>query len=497
MPNFLRNLVKFHFRRWVDTSNRPGAQLPLRSRIYSSPGQLQNIVKPDSRTLKPTWVAIIWQILLIPLVCSSISEIAYAQVDINSIRVRPSPERTRIVFDLGKPVEHNIFMLRDPLRLVLDVNNATLKADISKISLADTRITRIRVARRNESDLRIVLDLSSEMKPRSFILQPIMQYGDRLVVDLYTPEQQIKPGIRKAEQISRQMRDVIIAVDAGHGGDDPGALGRKIHEKDVVMAISRRIQRLFAREPGYKAILIRSGDYYIGLRKRTAIARDNQADVFISIHADAFKTAEARGASVYAISEKGATSETARWLAEKENRADLIGGVGGVSLDDKDDLLAGVLLDLSMTASLSSSLGMGSSVLNSIGKVTRLHKKQVEQAGFAVLKSPDIPSILIETGYISNPKEARQLGSRSHQKKLAKAIFTGVTAYIEKNPPPGSFLAWKKQGGKATTSHVIARGDTLSTIARKYRVTAKRLKEINNLRSDLIQIGQILQIPTT
>ncbi|MDK1022794.1 MAG: N-acetylmuramoyl-L-alanine amidase [Gammaproteobacteria bacterium] len=434
------------------------------------------------------------KILSILLVCGCFSAVVHAQTDINGIRVRPSPERTRIVFDLSEPVEHKIFTLSNPLRLVIDISNASLKAKLKGISLVDTPITKIRAARRNETDLRIVLDLNSEMKPRSFVLQPIMQYGDRLVVDLYTPEQQIRTENQKAKQISRQMRDVIIAVDAGHGGDDPGALGFGAQEKKVVLAISKRIHQLFAKEAGYRAILIRSGDYYIGLRKRTRIARKNGADLLISIHADAFKTAEARGASVYAISEKGATSETARWLAENENRADLI---GGVSLDDKDDLLAGVLLDLSMTASLSSSLDMGTAVLESMSKVTRLHKKQVEQAGFAILKAPDIPSILIETGYISNPKEARALNSRSHQKKLATAIFKGLKNYIEKNPPPGSFLAWKKQGEKAITSYVIAQGDTLTTIAQRYRVTARRLKEINNLPSDVIRIGQVLRIPTT
>jgi N-acetylmuramoyl-L-alanine amidase len=443
---------------------------------------------------RPTFAC---KVLLIVLAGSCFSDLVYAQSDINSIRVRPSPERTRIVFDLGEPVEHKIFILRGPLRLVLDISNASMKTQLEGISLLNTPITKIRAAARNETDIRIVLDLKSEMKPRSFVLKPILQYGDRLVVDLYTPDQQVKPAVLKADQISRQMRDVIVAVDAGHGGDDPGALGNGTQEKKIVMAISKRIHQLFGKEPGYRAILVRSGDYYIGLRKRTAIARDNQADLFISIHADAFRTAEARGASVYAISEQGATSETARWLAEKENRADLIGGVGGVSLDDKDDLLAGVLLDLSMTASLSSSLDMGTSVLGSISKVTRLHKKQVEQAAFAVLKSPDIPSILIETGYISNPKEARELSSRSYQRKIAKAIFTGLKTYIEQNPPPGSFLAWKRQGEKATTGYVIARGDTLSTIAKKYRVSAKRLKEINNLRSDMIRTGQVLRIPTT
>ena len=262
------------------------------------------------------------------------------------------------------------------------------------------------------------------------------------------------------------------------------------------MAIAKRLHRLFEAEPGFRATLIREGDYYVALRKRTDIARSSQADVFLSIHADAFKTSKVSGASVYAISQQGATSETARWLAEKENRADLIGGVGSVSLDDKDDLLAGVLLDLSMTASLSFSLEMGRSVLALIGRVNKLHKKNVEQAAFAVLKSPDIPSLLIETGYISNPAEARKLGSRSHQNKLANAIFVGVKTSMQANPPAGSYLAWVKQGrGSDAVTHVIERGDTLSQIAFRYRVNFKLLKDFNGLRSDIIHIGQKLKIP--
>jgi N-acetylmuramoyl-L-alanine amidase len=435
--------------------------------------------------------------LLAFLLCCVCSASLATVTDINSIRVRPSPERTRIVFDLTQPVEHKIFKLENPARLVLDIEDTKLAAKVDKLVLKDTPIGKIRIARRHETDLRIVFDLLTEVKPRSFVLQPIFQYGDRLVIDLYTPAQQIKPEVREAEQISRQMRDVVIALDAGHGGDDPGALGHKVQEKNVVLAIAKILEKLFEKETGYKALMIRTGDYYVGLRKRTSVAREKQADLFISIHADAFKTADASGASIYAISERGATSETARWLAEKENRADLIGGVGGVSLDDKDDLLAGVLLDLSMTASLSSSLELGDSVLTEMKSMTKLHKSKVEQAGFAVLKSPDIPSILIETGYISNPQEARKLNSRSHQKKLSMAIFQGIRKYVESNPPPGSYLAWKKQGERTRLSHVIERGDTLSTIAQKYRVSTNKLKKENKLRTDVIRIGQVLQIPTT
>lgn len=421
-----------------------------------------------------------------------------SQTDIDGLRVRPSPERTRIVFDLGQPVEHNIFSLADPHRLVIDISSARFSSDLGNLVLEKTPILAVRTSRRNNGeDIRVVLDLSEEVRPRSFVLKPIMQYGDRLVIDLYGSDQPSRAKAPKSERTLTQIRDVIIAIDAGHGGDDPGAIGPgKLYEKDVVLEIARKLHALFEQEPGFRAKLIREGDYYVALRKRTEIARSSQADVFLSIHADAFKTPKVSGASVYAISQKGATSETARWLAEKENRADLIGGVGSVSLDDKDDLLAGVLLDLSMTASLSFSLEMGNSVLGNLKRVNKLHKKTVEQAAFAVLKSPDIPSLLIETGYISNPAEARKLATRSHQKKLANAIFRGVKDSMQSNPPNGSYLAWVKQGkGEDEVTHVIERGDTLSEIASRYRVSFKKLKDLNGLRNDTIRVGQKLKIP--
>ena len=418
---------------------------------------------------------------------------------IESVRVRPSPERTRIVFDLEAPVEHKIFVLTDPQRLVIDITGANLESSLGKIALTDTPIKSFRSSVRNGNDLRVVLDLLTQVKPRSFNLKPIMQYGDRLVIDLYTPDQQLNPVISQADRIARQMRDVVVAIDAGHGGDDPGAIGPgKLMEKDIVLSISKRLAKLFEKELGFKSIMVRKGDYYIAHRKRTAIARSGQADIFISIHADAFKTAKASGASVYAISQKGATSETARWLAAKENRADLIGGVGSVSLDDKDDLLAGVLLDMSMTASLSASLDMGESILKQISRVNKLHKRHVEQAAFLVLKSPDIPSLLIETGYISNPAEAKKLKSKSHQQKMAEAIFVGVKSYLAQHPPDGSYLAWKSHGGSGRpATHVIKRGDTLSELASRYQVSFNSLKKINGLSSNTIRIGQTLKIPST
>ena len=288
-------------------------------------------------------------------------------------------------------------------------------------------------------------------------------------------------------------RDLIIAIDAGHGGEDPGATGpNRLREKDVVMAISRELHALLERDEGFSPTMIRTGDYYISLKGRRDIARKRQADLFVSIHADAFTRREANGASVYALSTRGATSTTASYLARRENEADL---VGGVRLSDKDDVLASVLTDLSMTNTLDHSLKVGDKVLRRMDTVARLHKRNVEQAGFAVLKSPDIPSILVETGFISNPGEAQKLGTREYQRKVAQAIHAGIRDWFIAQPPPGTLLAWRKQQGDQ--EYVIARGDTLSDIAQRFNVPVNRLRDHNGLRDSRILVGQTLKIPTT
>jgi N-acetylmuramoyl-L-alanine amidase len=297
-------------------------------------------------------------------------------------------------------------------------------------------------------------------------------------------------------------RDIVIAIDAGHGGEDPGALSpvKGRFEKHVTLAIAKELQRQINAEKGFRGELVRTGDYFIPLRKRTDIARKKGADLFVSIHADAAPRAAAFGASVYALSDRGATSETARWLADSENQSDLIGGAGNVSLDDKDRMLAGVLLDLSMTASLSSSLNVGNKVLSNMGRITPLHKRRVEQAGFMVLKSPDMPSILVETGFISNPKEARKLASAGHQQALARSIVTGVRQFFQENPPPGSYVAWLRDNGKIVQGpreHVVSSGESLALIAQRYQVSLGALRSANSLRSDLIKVGQVLQVPAT
>ena len=421
---------------------------------------------------------------------------AHAVTSVDSVRVWPAPDHTRIVFDVSDRVDHNIFMMQAPDRLVIDIEDAVARVKLTAPNLPQQWIKRIRHAPRNGSDLRVVFDLNSKTTPRSFILPPNQQYGNRLVIDLYPVDHQAEKTVA-VKQIS-DKRDVIIAIDAGHGGEDPGAIGPGgIREKAVVMNISRELEKLFSGQPGFKPVLVRGGDYYVGLRKRTELARHHKADMLVSIHADAFKSPQANGASVYALSKRGATSEAARWLAETENSADLIGGVGGVSLDDKDEVLAGVLLDLSMTASMRSSVAAGSQVVRELGKVTRLHKKRLEQAGFVVLKSPDIPSILVETGFISNPDEARRLNSRSHQQTLARAIYNGVRGFFSENPPPGTLLSWQLEQEKDTREYRIARGDTLSDIAIRNKVSTNRLKAVNGLTSDKIRVGQVIQIPAS
>jgi len=289
-------------------------------------------------------------------------------------------------------------------------------------------------------------------------------------------------------------RDILIAIDAGHGGDDPGALGpRRVREKDVVLAIARELAGRVNQQPGYRAMLVRKGDYFIPLRKRRDIARAAGADLFVSIHADAFTHSRARGSSVYALSPRGATSVSAAFLAERENGADLI---GNVNLGEKDDMLAGVLTDLSMTATMDASLGVGARVLGAVGRVSILHKKRVEQAGFAVLKSPDMPSILVETGFISNPTEAERLNTRAYQQRMAKAIFEGLGNYFLNTPPPDTRVAALVRSGARPSEYVIARGDTLSGIAERYRVSVSEIVRTNRLGgAGGIQAGQRILIP--
>ncbi|MGR9072715.1 MAG: N-acetylmuramoyl-L-alanine amidase [Gammaproteobacteria bacterium] len=412
-------------------------------------------------------------------------------MSVKSLRFWTAPDHTRLVFDASSNPVHEIFLLENPRRLVIDIKNARLSKPLIQPPMEHSIFSGIRSGIRNGTDLRIVLDLKRTVSPKSFALQPNNEYGHRLVVDLFNrPAMNAKMETPKvvAKTYNSGSRDIVVAIDAGHGGEDPGAHGPKgTQEKKVVLEISKKLAGMIDNYPGMRAVLIRKGDYYVGLRKRMDIARDARADLFVSIHADAFKNSRVQGASVFTLSSSGASNEAARWLANQENASDL---VGGVSLDDKDDVLASVLLDLSQTAAQEASVDVAGKVLRNFGKIGKLHQHQVQKAGFVVLKSPDIPSILVETAYISNPSEELKLKNSTHQQRMAKAIFEGILDYFGQNPPSGTRMASTK------TKHVISRGETLSGIAMRYGVSMKRLRDANSLASNRIQVGQVLEIPS-
>ncbi len=443
--------------------------------------------------LKPasSWTKIVVFLLLMSSLQNTLAAV------IEGARLWRAPDYTRLVFDLSGPVDHQLFGLKAPYRLVIDLDESTSTADLSGLDFSNTPIAKMRFGKRNDTGMRIVLDMTEQTKPRSFVLKKHSGKPDRLVIDIYEGKTKTVKTVQDVRPKTSAKRDILIAIDAGHGGEDPGSIGpRRLYEKTVVLAISKALKVAIDREPGFKAKLIRNGDYYVDNTKRREIARKMRADLFVSIHADGFKDPRAKGASVFALSRKGATSQMASILASKANESDLIGGSGSVSLVGIDDVLAGVLVDLSMTATLASSLDVGGRVLKNMGGFTKLHKRHVEQAAFIVLKSPDVPSILVETGFITNPAEAKKLKSRSHQKKLAKAILKGIKDYFYVNTPEGSFVAWKKSGG-GQVKYKIARGDTLSGIAQRYRISITELKSVNRLKSSSIRVGQVLTIPAT
>ena len=370
----------------------------------------------------------------------------------------PASDYTRITIESAQALGHRVMSLSNPDRVVLDIEGADLaslqREVANKVLSDDPYVAQLRVGQFNVSTVRLVIDLKAGVKPQSFVLQPVANYGHRLVLDLYplVPPDDLMAMVQQQEALvsgepreKKPLKDplaprpVMIVIDPGHGGEDPGAVGaRGSLEKDVTLKIARKLKALAEQDPNLRVALTRDADYFIPLPVRVEKARRAKADLFISIHADAFVQPHARGSSVFALSERGATSAAARWLASKENDADLI---GGVSLDTKDRYLAQTLLDLSQTATINDSLKLGKQVLAELGDINSLHKNYVEQAGFAVLKAPDIPSILIETAFISNPEEERRLNDDAYQTRMAKAILDGVKRYVAKNPPVRSTIA--------------------------------------------------------
>ena len=415
--------------------------------------------------------------------------------EVEGIRLWASPESTRVVLDLDRPTAHRMFSLEDPDRLVIDLDDSRV-APLANFAEARGLVASVRTGARDDGVLRVVLDLNQPSQANSFVLEPNEIYGYRLVVDLI-PTMPAPPVARRATRADTPGgRPVVIAIDAGHGGEDPGATGPGgAREKTIVLGIARFLAEEVRAQPGMEPVLVRDGDYYLPHRARTERARQAEADLFVSIHADAFRDSRVGGSTVYVLSEKGASDEAAHRLAERENASDMI---GGVSLADKDDVLASVLLDLSQNAAISASSQVGQSIIKRLDTIAKIRKHQVQHAPFLVLKSPDIPSVLIETAYISNPREEAALKTSQYQRALARAIHDGIVDYFRDNPPPGSYLAANPPPYReSAVRHVIARGETLSGIALQYNVSLSTLKRFNGLSSDTIRIGQVLTIPVS
>lgn len=434
-------------------------------------------------------------------------------VAVKGLEHRVASDHASLIFDLSNQSSHKIFQLDNPPRLVIDIANARLKGRLEQPAADHPLFKKVRSAVRNDHDLRVVIDLKSGGKAKSVFI-PAEQGAYRLSVDLYAKVQgssdvstrskrneppakpvatpvAYKPASQKpVKKAARRNKEIVIAIDAGHGGQDPGAKGpRGTHEKDVTFAIAKKLANLIDSKAGMRAVMVRKGDYYIPLKQRMKIAREAKADLFVSIHADAYDNPSVKGASVFTLSSKGATTEMARWLANHENAADL---VGGVSLGDKDDVLASVLLDLSMTAKQEASQNAAAKVLGSLKHVGYLHSHSVQKAGFLVLKSPDIPAILVETAFISNPDEEKNLRSAAHQQKMARAIFKGIDSYFKQLVPTEA----ETRVAAAGRQHVISRGETLSGIAQQYGISMQKIKSVNAMNDNQVRIGQVLNIPS-
>ncbi|WNC72601.1 N-acetylmuramoyl-L-alanine amidase [Thalassotalea psychrophila] len=413
---------------------------------------------------------------------------AWAINVIEGVRIWPAPENTRVVFDLSDKPDYSYFYLSSPNRLVIDFKNTQNISNLSNLAKNDTRIKLIRTSSsKNNTAVRLVLELNSSYDDSIFVLAPTGPYGDRLVVDLLD---------KKRKQVASHKpkntkRDVIIGIDAGHGGEDPGSISKSgTYEKKITLAIAKRLQTIVNKEPGMKAVMIRTGDYFVNLNRRTEIARQKQVDFLVSIHADAFHTSQPRGASVWIVNNSRAQSELSRWLVNREKNSELLGGGGELIKRTNDDNLAVFLADLTKDKSLEISDRMANNVIKELKTVTKMHKTKPQNASLAVLKSSDIPSMLVETGFISNPYDFKNLMSSRHQTKLATAIFNGMKKHFVRYPPEGSLLASKKP-----TQHKIGRGESLSVVAQRYKVSVKAIKLANNLKTDVVRIGQTLTIP--
>ncbi len=426
-------------------------------------------------------------LLLVPL-----SALA-APVEIRGARLWIAPDQTQLVIDADAPIEHKIFPVSAPDRLIIDIPEGRVTGKLPLAEPEDRLVKGVRSGVLANGQLRIVIDLKQGVRAKSFVLEPNERYGHRLVVDMAPkvgglPAAGSSPAT--AKPAANGPRDLIVAIDAGHGGEDPGAIGvNGTPEKDITLAIARKLANLINRETGMRAHLVRDGDYYLGLYKRIELGRQYDADLFVSIHADANQQdQDASGSSVFVLSKDGATSTQAKWLAEKENNADRIGGVNAV---DKAPELSKLLWEMSKSGTLEFSNLAAQAVLANLGQVGVVHHGKVQKAGFAVLKAPDMPSMLVETAFITNPEEEKRLNSPDYQAKLAGAMMEGIKEYFANHPPPGT--RWASKGGGR--QHVIGKGDTLGRIAKQYAVSVSSLRSLNRLEDGSLRVGQVLIIP--
>ncbi|KUI97129.1 N-acetylmuramoyl-L-alanine amidase [Vibrio sp. MEBiC08052] len=432
----------------------------------------------------------------------------FAQANsIQGIRVWPSPDETRVVIDLSEEAHYSYFTLSHPHRLVVDLLDTDVRAKLP-ISVSDSDVlNKIRKSSPPKSGTyRLVFELKKKVSPQIFKLAPTpkQEYGHRLVIDLPHDESSSDSGASSSSSAAQVAKDasqyqgnadIVVAIDAGHGGEDPGSIGPKgKYEKNVTLSVAKKLAAQLNAVPGMKAVLTRKGDYFVNLNRRSDIARKNKAHLLISIHADAFTSPQPRGASVFVLNTRRANTEIAKWVEDHERQSELLGGAGQVlAKRNNDKNISQTLLDLQFSHSQKEGYKVARDILKELGKVARLHKKTPVNASLAVLKSPDIPSVLVETGFISNPTEERMLFQSSHQNKLSEAIAKAVVNYFEDTPPEGTLFASRKKARK----HVVQAGEFLSVIAQRYGVTTDTLSRENHLSSSTLTVGQVLMIPSS
>jgi len=434
-------------------------------------------------------------IILTSFLLMAFTTASFANNTIEGLRIWPSPNTTRLVFDLADTPTYTYFTLKNPQRLVIDIENTPKNFDFKKVANESKLVKKVRYSTaKNPQSVRVVIELNKKLKKNIFALPPTAPYGNRLVIDLNDSDSAAQKIVLNSK--STTDRDIVIVIDAGHGGEDPGSIGPSgSYEKDVTLGISKRLESLIGKEKGMKAVMTRAGDYYISPNKRPQLARKHKADMFVSIHADAFTTPVPRGASVWVLSMKRANTELGRWLENTERHSELLGGAAEIIQDTANErYLAQTFLDMSMDHSLTTSYDVSRDMLKHLKNVTSLHKDKPQGASFAVLTSPDIPSILVEMGFISNPQEEKNLNWSKYRQKMAQSLFNGLKQHFKGSPPDGSLWAkWKQEN----RTHRVRSGESLSLLAQRYNVQISTLKKANNLNTDVVRIGQVLTIPST